>query len=214
MTTLKPEDAANIGTRRATDLDGENVSTRLSRSPRPYARGGKQPSSPGYLPSPALTPSQSDSDLFAQDAFSGTEADDEIFQIKTLPAPLVRPRKGLRDEQGEGYVEPELTPEPSPLATPRWASEKTKSPFFRELKTAKLYYDVDQEKKQKRIRKRNAEIRRRSAEALSLAWVSYLVCSDPSVVPIVKKWRQGKSSGNLLGLNKRLTLSLKSSSLP
>lgn len=88
--------------------------THLSRSPHPYHRKRLdqilRPDTSQYLPSPALTPYHSDSEKFAKDDLptstsrlgspseSGTEADDEGFGlIKALPAPPIKPRKGLRD---------------------------------------------------------------------------------------------------------------------
>lgn len=90
---------------------------RLSRSPHPYSRrkgdhaaDTDSPSSP-YLPTPALTPSHSDTErtfsrakaassplVSLSPSGSGTEADDEsLCFTKALPAPPSRPRKGLKD---------------------------------------------------------------------------------------------------------------------
>jgi hypothetical protein len=89
---------------------------RLSRSPHPYHRRGTSLlSSPiegdfdegrGKQKNDSVTP-KSSSD-------SGTEADDERGRfLKGLPAPPLRPHKGLRDAP---FSEP--TPQPSPLGTP------------------------------------------------------------------------------------------------
>ena len=96
--------------------------TRLSRSPRPYlrkrdfsTRSGPPSRSNSYLPSPALTPSQSDTEFTPPRPFpsrppsrldlatpgeSGAEADDEGLRlVKALPPPPHPAHKGLRIEE-------------------------------------------------------------------------------------------------------------------
>lgn len=112
-----PADAAVASDQRASD-NWNDLPTGLDRSPHPYRRAKRsakpKPASglaASYLPSPALTPYQSDSESRRpslthelNDSYqpspceSGTEADDETLAFtKALPAPPIRPRKGLRN---------------------------------------------------------------------------------------------------------------------
>ena len=179
MSSLKPEDAAiPHRTQSSTDQSPPyDAPTRLSRSPHPYAGSRRLHKSSSYLPSPALTPHQSDTERpvisrSVTPAESGTEADDETIQPRALPPPPLRPRKGLRDERGEGYIEPEL----DPPSTPPQAQDSTK---ILKRQGIQLSLDgsaksVEAERKDKHGKRRNAELRRRGAEALSLACISYL----------------------------------------
>lgn len=114
------------------DHDLARVSQRLSRSPHPYhRRGASFPSQDGTQPNPPVACAEaqgtessieSDAEVGYFDADhrkrrktqeppsdSGTEADDEKGPLLlSLPAPPLKPRKGLRD--GNGTTSPLLTP--------------------------------------------------------------------------------------------------------
>ena len=197
MSTLKPPDAVKQTPRHV--IRNENVPASLCRSPRPYASEAKQQTSLAYLPSPAITPSPSDTEHHSLDplqlsaAESGTEADDECLHARTLPAPPVRPRKGLRDGRGDEVLEPDLTPEPLPLPTSTWTNGNVQPKINADGRVATPRSDSEREKHTRRSRRRNAELRRRCAEVISLIWVAYIVCSEPAMSLIVRKWQRGMS---------------------
>lgn len=95
---------------------------RPQRAAAPVPAPPAPPSAP-YLPSPALTPNQSDSERVPggqktpdrnrqSPGESGTEADDETPKFThALPAPPLRPRKGLRSGEDD------FRPTPSPKAS-------------------------------------------------------------------------------------------------
>ncbi|KAI9889822.1 MAG: hypothetical protein M1814_004924 [Vezdaea aestivalis] len=170
-------------------------STALSRSPHPYHRhGGASKDSKGATPRPAeksTTPSIEDSTFqwhrpSTSPDDSGTEADDEGFTVlRSLPAPPLRPRKGLRDAKGssEDGVG-------SPLRTPD-ASERTGKGEGRIIKQNGWESRVEERRLAERVyRRRRAEIARRVVEAALAAGIGVVVLCGQGVWSVA--WRGHK----------------------
>jgi hypothetical protein len=159
----------------------------LARSPHPYHRqrldllqpvldSGSGPS----LPPSARISSPSD---------SGTEADDErpLVLLKGLPAPPLRPRKGLNDNCGSG-AEAALS---SPLLTPSYLDEErrrrpsaerssTRSPSRSRTRPNEESARLVEEKYRRR---RRAELLRRGLETVCLGGAGCLnICRTPAAL--------------------------------
>lgn len=162
-----------------------DVSTRLSRTPRPYSHT-KPPNSSAlgartseYLPSPALTPPSFDAERPYATKFgrssddSGTEADDEALAFtKALPAPNTKPRKGLKLLL-EGPLA-DLTP----FLTPSQLNEEAQT-------ASRGYFGQNPEddakcQKEKFTRRRRAELIRRGCELALFALIGILVLNNHS----------------------------------
>ncbi|KAH7131927.1 hypothetical protein B0J11DRAFT_210653 [Dendryphion nanum] len=168
------------------------------RSPHPYHRrrhelkngqaSASASSSSNDISRTSLAPSDhtiSDDDgrkrrkTSASPSESGTEADDEGYGfIKALPAPPLRPRKGLRDVRGSG-----LDDGVSPLLTPSQVDEegrKYSADYFKNKKEGARTGEpspTDDEAKaarQKYLKRRRAEIVRRATEAALLGTIGIL----------------------------------------
>lgn len=108
---------------------------------------------------------------------SGTEADDERpVLLKGLPAPPLRPRKGWKPAGGL-----ETDSRSSPLLTPSALDDGRESPMAGDITGSlgpprpRAERDTPAEKKkEKNLRRRQAELLRRVLEAMSLAAVGYL----------------------------------------
>ncbi|KAF2109019.1 hypothetical protein BDV96DRAFT_248256 [Lophiotrema nucula] len=110
---------------------------------------------------------------------SGTEADDEGYGfIKALPAPPLRPHKGLRDLRGTG-----LDGRASPLLTPSQVDEEGRrfsADYFKQKKDGSRSGEpspTDEEAKaarQKYVKRRRAEMIRRTTETALLAAIGLL----------------------------------------
>ncbi|KAF2265570.1 hypothetical protein CC78DRAFT_579063 [Lojkania enalia] len=110
---------------------------------------------------------------------SGTEADDEGYGlVKALPAPPLRPRKGLRDMRGSIY-----DGVPSPLLTPTQVDEegrKYSAEYFKRRKEGSRTGEpspTDDEVKvarQKYLKRRRSELVRRATETVLLACIGIL----------------------------------------
>lgn len=114
---------------------------------------------------------------------SGTEADDEGYGfVKALPAPPLRPRKGLRDVRGSG-----LEGDATPLLTPSQVDEegrKFSNQYFQRsregLRTGAGASPTDDEAKsarQKYLKRRRNEIVRRMTETALLGTIGILAVS-------------------------------------
>ncbi|XPS79251.1 dolichol kinase [Ascochyta lentis] len=124
---------------------------------------------------------------------SGTEADDEGYQfVKALPAPPLRPRKGLRDKQGleEGL---------SPLLTPTQIEEEVRKyseEYFQEKKDALQGGEASptdkeaQAARQKYIKRRRNEIVRRSTETALLVVIGLLSIHGCDCWPKLLEWHR------------------------
>lgn len=128
---------------------------------------------------------------------SGTEADDEGYQfVKALPAPPLRPRKGLRDRKGlreEGL---------SPLLTPTQIEEEVRKyseEYFqgkKDTSQAGVSSPTEKEAKaarQKYIRRRRNEVVRRVTETGLLAGIGFLAVNGCECLPKLLEWHRGQS---------------------
>ncbi|OCL08273.1 hypothetical protein AOQ84DRAFT_44149 [Glonium stellatum] len=193
----------------ASDVDALGL---LRRSPHPYHR--RQPelrsinqssesSSNDFVQQYALTSSKpgSDRDRTISDddartrrkasrtpSDSGTEADDEGYSfVRALPAPPIRPRKGLRDLRGSG---PDAGA--SPLLTPSQVDEEGRKFLPEYFKSSKEGFDgpspTDEEARaarQKYLKRRRAELIRRTTETGLLGIVGLLAingCSSRKIL--------------------------------
>lgn len=126
---------------------------------------------------------------------SGTEADDEsATYIKALPAPPLRPRKGLKMGMGLDGAE-------TPLLTPSAIDEEGKKYFdYPIVKSRKGSMDKaasDQELKKARakfVKRRRAEMGRRASEVLLLIMIGMLVLGNELIKSYRKQWYRGWSS--------------------
>lgn len=130
---------------------------------------------------------------------SGTEADDEGYQfVKALPAPPLRPHKGLRDAKG---LRDELL---SPLLTPTQIEEEARkysNEFFEGGKKSArvgITSAIDEEAKaarQKYIKRRRNEVVRRTTETALLAGIGLLAVNGCECWPKLLEWHRGRSIG-------------------
>jgi hypothetical protein len=194
----------------------------LSRSPHPYhrTRSELQDVNPSkrlkgddnYLPSPSPTPSpyntsdesrNADHDLARRKlarslSDSGTEADDEGFALlKGLPAPPLRPKKGLR-----GSRTPIFGTTPSPLITPAYLSDAGRR-FSVEFGAARRLTEGAEGKASAEVqrkleaysRRRTAELRRRSFETLLMLSIGAVSLKARGVLPALRAGHQGTGTG-------------------
>jgi hypothetical protein len=185
----------------------EDAHRRLSRSPHPYHRQKFEiPHASerfnAYTPAtqtPLRSRQNTDDEEQEGGAYSpgykastnsdsGTEADDEHF-LKGLPAPKIRPHKGLRGAEGT------LSGTPSPLLSPAILDEDTqKGGYLRRatLPTISLK-DADARKSAEKFRhKRRVEVIRRITETGILGFVAGLLCLNSGVRQLIWLWRRGK----------------------
>ena len=181
---------------------------RLSRSPHPYHRQhfelpyGKErfittsPTSQIPLRSPPYTDddepqsSRSFSGSYRESANSdsGTEADDEHF-LKGLPAPKLRPHKGLRGADGAS------SSTPSPLLSPSILGEDLqKSQDY--LRQNEIWSNAQNEETMRKgvdkVRaKRRVEVVRRATEAAIIVFVAGILCTDSQVRWLIHMWNRG-----------------------
>ena len=179
---------------------------RLSRSPHPYHR--QKVDIPqalerfsSYAP-PTQSPLRSRHNTDDEDQYirayspgynaptnsdSGTEADDEHF-LKGLPAPKIRPHKGLRALDGS------LSGSPSPLLSPALLDGDTQKEGYLNRATlpSTSLKESDAQKIAEKLRhKRRVEVIRRVTEAGILAAVAGLLCLNPEVRQLIWLWRRG-----------------------
>jgi hypothetical protein len=134
---------------------------------------------------PSLTPSE-----------SGTEADDEGYGfIKALPAPPLRPRKGLRDGKATGFdgdVTPLLTPTKLDEEDRRFSFDR---PVSKRLENDRTSTDEDiRAARAKFVKRRRAELHRRISEVLLLAFIGFLILCNESIRASLSSWHRGKDS--------------------
>jgi len=180
---------------------------RLSRSPHPYFRQKFELAHPSEgFPSTA-PPARSESlptrreDEDEQDASrprsrnyrestnsdSGTEADDEHF-LKGLPAPKLRPHKGLKGLEGS------LSSSPSPLLSPAILDEDPAKVRNYLRKASITILDEERVRKvaEKLRQKRRVEVLRRATEGAILVLVGSMLCCDLDVRKLLRLWRRGE----------------------
>lgn len=185
----------------------EEAGRRLSRSPHPYHRqqfelpysserfNSTAPSTTSPLRSTQYTDDEGHEAVRSfragyreSNSDSGTEADDEHF-LKGLPAPKLRPHKGLRDIDGS------LSGSPSPLLSPvALIGDIHKTPSY--LRKVSAALAVQNEEDAQRIlrklrHKRQVEIARRATEAALLIFVGGILCLNPEVRDVLKRSRKG-----------------------
>ena len=163
----------------------------FSRSPHPYHRKSASTSKPSEPSAPEQRPSSSSTHLAPPrwsrtSSDSGTEADDESTGIlKGLPAPPVRPRKGLRAEDAE---DPWLSALPF-LAraiarrSPRGSGEETGTGTGNGNKLTKARGRLNREKR--------VEVLRRLLEVALLVSVGAVVVRPEDVRSLAWAWRKG-----------------------
>jgi len=123
---------------------------------------------------------------------SGTEADDEGYVLfKALPAPPLRPRKGLR-----GRVETDLEAEsPTPLLTPTQLEHDARRFSVDAIKSLEgESAGTDEEKRVARERfqrRRRAELTRRGCEVTLLGGIGVLVSFSGYGRAAIGKWERG-----------------------
>lgn len=127
---------------------------------------------------------------------SGTEADDEGYGlVKALPAPPLRPRKGLRDVQNSGpggAASPLLTPTPFDDEGRRYTKE-----YFEEKREGSVRGEAsptDEEAKaarQKYLKRRRNELVRRATETVLLAGISILAVRGCGCWDKLLEWHRG-----------------------
>ena len=185
----------------------EDALRRLSRSPHPYFRQ-KFELTHGSERFPTTTPPtksplrsrrstddeeqegsrpQSRNHRESTNSDSGTEADDEHF-LKGLPAPKLRPHKGLRGVEG--------TPSssPSPLLSPAILDEdpaKLRS-YLQRPSTTSLSDDDVLKAAEKLRHKQRVEVLRRATEGAILLLVASILCFELDVLRLLRLWRRGK----------------------
>jgi len=128
---------------------------------------------------------------------SGTEADDEGYgSIKALPAPPLRPRKGLRDTRGaapDGITSPLLTPTALDQDTRRSSFDSTSN--SRKADNGRMVTDEERRAvRAKSVRRRRAEILRRASELALLVAIGVAVLSERLVWHALQRWHRGKDS--------------------
>jgi hypothetical protein len=118
---------------------------------------------------------------------SGTEADDEHI-LKGLPAPKLRPHKGLRGAEGT------LSSTPSPLLSPVILEGDIQSiqANSRRAAISAVLYEEDIRKAVERYRhKRQLEIVRRTTEAAILLFVGAILGLNREVRQLLRLWKKG-----------------------
>lgn len=157
----------------------------LSRSPHPYHRsqrlGSRTPSEQGDLLRPASYYSKSS----RTPSESGTEADDESTGIlRGLPAPPIRPRKGLRSGAAGGVDSDTWLPTLQPWTT-----------FVRPTGRASRRSSEDElgkaAEEQHLNRRKRVEILRRSLETALLLSVGAVVLLQEEARSLAWSWRKG-----------------------
>src|ERR1700722_3632728 len=201
----------------ASDVDALGF---LRRSPHPYHRRqaelrslnqSSESSSNDFIQPSALTSSKSGSDrdrTISNDddartrrkssrtpSDSGTEADDEGYSfVRALPAPPIRPRKGLRDFDG-GV---------SPLLIPSQVDEERRKLLAEYFKSSKEGFDgpspTDEEARtarQKYLKRRRAELIRRTTETGLLVVTGLMVINGCSSWKKILQWHRGRGISQL-----------------
>jgi hypothetical protein len=124
---------------------------------------------------------------------SGTEADDEGFVVfKALPAPPLRPRKGLKS----GADQASLSDAPTPVRTPTKLSEDAGRCLDDLRKVVEGSQDALEEEERKRTRermnkRRKTEIVRRACEVALLGGIGALFLSSRHGWGALDLWGRG-----------------------
>ena len=185
----------------------EGAARRLSRSPHPYHRQqfelphGSEKFSTNAPPTQSPLRSTQNTDDEEQEnsraspevyseranSDSGTEADDEHF-LKGLPAPKLRPHKGLRGTEGT------WSSTPSPLLSPVILDEDTqKTPgTLRRTAVSTALNEEDVRKAAEKFQhKRRVEVVRRATETAILVFVTAILGLNREVRQLLRLWGRG-----------------------
>jgi hypothetical protein len=132
---------------------------------------------------------------------SGTEADDEgCSLVKALPAPPLRPHKGLREPRASG-----TEAWTSPLLTPTQIDDegrKFSEAYFTRTSKARRKgdtYHSDEEArlaKQKYLQRRRNELVRRTTETALLAGIAILAVRGCDCWGKLLEWHRGQSASH------------------
>ncbi|KAF2749749.1 hypothetical protein M011DRAFT_517668 [Sporormia fimetaria CBS 119925] len=125
---------------------------------------------------------------------SGTEADDEGYGlVKALPAPPMRPRKGLRDMRGAGF-DGAATPLPTPSQVDedgrRYSLEYFRSKKSRGKAGSPSPTDEERAAREKYRKRRRNELFRRSTETVLLAFIGLLAVRGCSCWKELLRWQR------------------------
>lgn len=127
---------------------------------------------------------------------SGTEADDEHF-LKGLPAPKLRPHKGLR-----GTSDATGSRTPSPMPSPAlYVDENSKLLGVRRTGSSRSRRNTEEDiigTAGRARRKRGLELLRRGTEIALLGALGLIVTSDKEVKALLWKWRKGMRGKKML----------------
>jgi hypothetical protein len=127
---------------------------------------------------------------------SGTEADDEGYGfIKALPAPPLRPRKGLRDIRGagsDGISTPLLTPTGIEEEARRFSQDSSTSRRTDRGRTATE--EETRIARAKFVKRRRAEVVRRASELALLVVIGLLAVNESQTWRAVGHWHRGEIS--------------------
>ena len=128
---------------------------------------------------------------------SGTEADDEsISYTKALPAPPLRPRKGLKTGMGtglDGAETPLLTPSAIDEEGARFDFSVTSNAKSRKSAAEKTATDEElREARARFVKRRRAELGRRACEVLLLIVIGMLVLGNEMVRLAIQPWHRGQ----------------------
>ena len=165
-----------------------------SRSPHPYHRRGSSLLEPDHVANAWTTKNYANGRAKVStrsSSDSGSEADTEAAAVlKGLPAPPLRPRKGLRLAQQDGIESPLVTP--SLLDDERHITRlEAPGPVPSALKNA----EVDEETRkirEKYTKRKRGEILRRLSEIALLCTVGAIVFHGLEAKDVILEWRQGK----------------------
>lgn len=204
-----PQAQAALLKANADENDPPNRVPRLSRSPHPYSKRqsdvlqdyGNAPVSPTVVDS-SLNVEKNVHTYFDADhrkrrkgstsaSDSGTEADDERGRSSFLglPAPPIRPRKGLKGSNGSGTASPLLTP--SYLdAESRRLDSRTQNKRRGSLQSQSCSDEETIKLRQKFYQKRRAELIRRVSETVLMGAIGFIACSS-DVGWLLRLWAGG-----------------------
>jgi hypothetical protein len=192
-----------------------------SRSPHPYHRRGTHetfsteaatppPGTPDNGASAAPSDAEKEGEEFGtvrakwkeqvvlSPSESGTEADDEGYGfIKALPAPPLRPRKGLRDVRGTGAgatASPPLTPSALDEDSQRFMSIDSAASSKQGDKGRNTTDEEARAARAKFVKRRRAELIRRTSELALLLAIGMLAVREGHVWIAMRQWHRGTLS--------------------
>lgn len=213
----------------ADEKNTRNRAPILSRSPRPYSRqqydvlqdnGNTAACLHNALVSPVVNDSSLNFEKNVHTYFdadhrkrrkgstspsdSGTEADDERGRssLLGLPAPPVKPRKGLKGPRGSGTESPLLTPSYLDAETRRLDS-KAKSRRWGGLQSQNCVNEETIRLRQKFNQRRRAELIRRVSETVLMGTIGFIACSS-DIGWLLRLWAGGYLRASSLASRFRL----------